>query len=155
VFPITAPAGEATVKQLDTSIEIDAPAERVWSILMDFDAYPAWNPFITSIEGEQRVGGKLTASLTQPNGRTSTFKPTVQAFEEGKELTWLGRILIPGIFDGRHTLRVEPRAGGSTFHHREQFTGIISGLLMRFIGESTEAGFHAMNQALKERAEAV
>jgi hypothetical protein len=141
------------VKEFDTSIEVDAPPERVWSILMDFDSYPGWNPFITSIEGEQRMGGKLKASLTQPGGKTTTFKPTVQVFEAGTELTWLGRILMPGIFDGRHTLRVEPRAGGSTFYHREHFTGIISGLLMRFIGESTEAGFHAMNRALKERAE--
>jgi hypothetical protein len=100
------------------------------------------------------VGGKLTASLTPAGRKTTSFKPTVQVFDEGTELTWLGRVLVPGIFDGRHTLRVEARAGGSTFHHREQFTGIISGLLMRFIGEPTEAGFHAMNRALKERAEA-
>lgn len=142
------------MKTLDTSIEIDAPPERVWSILMDFDSYPEWNPFITSIEGEQRVGGKLKATLTPAGGKTTTFKPTVQVFEAGAELTWLGRVLVPGIFDGRHTLRVEPRTGGSTFYHREQFTGIIAGLLMRFIGESTETGFHAMNQALKARAEA-
>lgn len=142
------------MRKLDTSIDIDAPPERVWSILMDFDSYPEWNPFITSIEGEQRVGGKLRASLTPPGGKTTGFRPTVQVFEAGKELTWLGRILMPGLFDGRHTLRVEPRSGGSTFHQREQFTGLIAGLLMRFIGESTTAGFHAMNQALKERAEA-
>ncbi len=142
------------MKTLDTSLDIDAAPERVWAILMDFDAYPAWNPFITSIEGEQRVGGKLRAALTPPGGKTMTFKPTVQVFEEGRELTWLGRVLVPGIFDGRHTLRVDERNGGSTFTQREQFTGIISGLLMRSIGEKTEKGFQAMNDALKERAEA-
>lgn len=142
------------MKSLDTSIDIDAPPERVWSILMDFDAYPAWNPFIITIAGEQKVGGKLQAELKPPNGKKTTFKPTVQVFADGTELTWLGRILVPGIFDGRHTLRVEPRAGGSRFIQREKFTGIIAGLLMRFIGEDTEAGFNAMNQALKERAEA-
>lgn len=25
---------------------IDAPIEDVWSILLDFPAYPAWNPFV-------------------------------------------------------------------------------------------------------------
>jgi hypothetical protein len=147
-------AGEANVKSLDTSIDIEAPPERVWTILMDFEAYPAWNPFITSIEGERRVGGKLSAQLSPPGGKPMTFKPTVQVFEEGTELTWLGRLFMPGIFDGRHTLRVEPRAGGSRFIHREQFTGITSGLLMRFIGEDTGRSFHLMNEALKERAEA-
>lgn len=143
------------MKVLDTSIDIDAPPERVWSILMDFETYPSWNPFITSIEGDQRVGGKLKAQLSPPDGKAMTFKPAVQVFEEGTELTWLGRVLLPGIFDGRHTFRVEARDGGSTFIQREQFTGIISGLLMRFIGEDTEKGFHLMNQALKERAESV
>ena len=142
------------MKSLDTSIEIDAPPERVWSILMDFEAYPAWNPFITSIEGDQQVGGKLTARLSPPDGKAMSFKPTVQVFEEGTELTWLGRLLMPGIFDGRHTLRVEAREGGSRFIQRETFSGLISGLLMRFIGEDTEKGFHLMNEALKERAEA-
>jgi len=142
------------VRTLDTSIDIDAAPEQVWSILMDFDAYPAWNPFIIAIEGEQQVGGKLKADLKPPNGKKTTFKPTVQVFDDGTELTWLGRVLVPGIFDGRHTLRVVPRDGGSTFIQREQFTGIISGLLMRFIGEDTERGFKAMNEALKERAEA-
>ena len=142
------------MKSLDTSIDIDAPPDRVWSILTDFEAYPAWNPFITSIEGETRVGGRLKAQLSPPNGKAMTFKPTVQVFEEGSELTWLGRVLMPGIFDGRHTLRVEARGDGSRFIQRERFTGIISGLLMRFIGEDTEKGFHLMNEALKERAEA-
>ena len=141
------------MRKIETSIDIEAPPERVWSILMDFGAYPDWNPFIASIEGEQCVGGKLKAELTPPKGKGMTFKPTVQVFEEGNELTWLGRLLVPGIFDGRHTLRVEPRPGGTTFIHKEQFTGVISALLIRFIGEDTEQGFLAMNAALKERAE--
>ncbi|MBT8163959.1 MAG: SRPBCC domain-containing protein [Acidimicrobiia bacterium] len=139
---------------LDTSIDIDASPERVWEVLMDFEAYPGWNPFITSIEGDQRVGGRLKARLSPPGGKGMTFKPTVQVFEEGTELTWLGRLVMPGIFDGRHTLRVEPREGGSRFIQRERFTGILAGLMMRFIGEDTEKGFHLMNGALKERAEA-
>ena len=142
------------MKSVDTSIDIDAPPERVWAILMDFESYPGWNPVITSIAGDRRVGGKLTVRLSPPGGKGMTLKPTVQVFEEGTELTWLGRLIMPGIFDARHTLRVEPREGGSRFIQREEFTGIISGLLMRFFGEDTEPGFHLMNEALKERAEA-
>lgn len=147
-------AEEAFVKSVDTSIDIDAPPERVWAILMDFESYPAWNPVITSIAGDQRLGGKLTVRLSPPGGKGMTLKPTVQVFEEGTELTWLGRLIMPGIFDARHTLRVEPREGGSRFIQREEFTGIISGLLMRFFGDDTEPGFHLVNEALKERAEA-
>ncbi|MGI9647593.1 MAG: SRPBCC family protein [Acidimicrobiia bacterium] len=142
------------MKTIESSIDIDAAPEKVWAILMDFDSYPDWNPFITSIKGEQRLGGKLEAYLDPPGGKGMTFKPTVVAFEEGTELTWLGRLLLPGVFDGRHTLRVEPRDGGSTFVHGESFGGVLTGLIMRFIGDSTELGFEQMNTALKARAEA-
>jgi len=142
------------MRTTESSIDIDAPPEKVWAILMDFDTYPDWNPFITSIKGEQRLGGKLEAYLDLPDGPGMTFKPTIQVFDEGTELTWLGKLLVKGIFDGRHTLRVEPRDGGSTFVQAEKFTGLLAGLMMRFIGDSTEQGFSEMNNALKERAEA-
>ena len=34
------------MRELNTEIEINASAERVWQMLMDFDAYPQQNPFI-------------------------------------------------------------------------------------------------------------
>ena len=36
-------------KQIKTSIHINATKEKVWEILMDFEKYPEWNPFIKSI----------------------------------------------------------------------------------------------------------
>ena len=35
--------------KLQTEIEIDADADRVWTILVDFAAYPEWNPFTGSL----------------------------------------------------------------------------------------------------------
>ena len=32
------------MQQIVTEIDIAASPERVWSILMDFSAYPQWNP---------------------------------------------------------------------------------------------------------------
>ena len=43
-------------RELNTQIDIDAPVERVWSVLTDFAAYPEWNPFILSAEGSLAVG---------------------------------------------------------------------------------------------------
>jgi hypothetical protein len=37
--------------QIKTEIPIGAPASAVWSILMDFERYPEWNPFIKKISG--------------------------------------------------------------------------------------------------------
>ena len=40
------------------------------------------------------------------------------------------------------------------FVQSERFSGILVPLVMAFIGRSTRQGFEAINQALKERAEA-
>jgi hypothetical protein len=55
-----------------------------------------------------------------------TFKPTVLAVEANRELRWLGRLLVPGVFDGEHSLRIEPlEGGGSRFVQSERFTGVL------------------------------
>jgi hypothetical protein len=40
------------VKILESEIVIQAAAERIWDILMDFESYPEWNPFIRNIAGK-------------------------------------------------------------------------------------------------------
>src|SRR5207245_600607 len=49
--------------ELRTETEIDAPVERVWQVLMDFDSYPRWNPFIRSIRGTPEVGSRLEVEI--------------------------------------------------------------------------------------------
>ena len=44
----------------DLRSEIDASPEDVWQVLTDFDAYPEWNPFIRSIQGNPEVGSRLS-----------------------------------------------------------------------------------------------
>jgi len=143
------------MKELRTEIEINASAERVWEVLIDFPAMGEWNPFIASLEGTAKVGERLTVRLTPPGGGGMTFKPTVLRADAGKELRWLGRLLIRGLFDGEHYFLIEPLDGGRIrFVHGELLTGLlvpITGLLG--VLKSTQAGFEEMNRALKERAE--
>ena len=111
------------VRELRRGIEIDAPPARVWAVVTDFAAYPEWNPFIRRISGELRVGARLEVRIEPPKARATTFKPTVRAVEPNRELRWLGRLLLPGIFDGDHSLHIEPLDGGrSRFVQSEQFS---------------------------------
>ena len=142
------------MRELRAKIEIDAPPERVWQVLTDFAAYPEWNPFIRSIEGEPEVGSRLKVRIEPPGGRGMTFRPTVQAAEPGRELRWLGRLFLPGLVDGEHRLALEPLQGGrSRFIQGERFSGLLVGLLTRTL-TATERGFQQMNEALKRRVEA-
>ncbi len=140
---------------LSTTIEINAPADRVWNILMDFPQYPDWNPFLRQIDGEVTVGNRITARIQPPGGKAMTFKPTVLVATPEQEFRWLGHFGFSGIFDGEHIFRIEPIGPDRVqFIQEERFSGLLAPLLLRFLGKQTLAGFTAMNQALKERAEA-
>ena len=141
------------MRELRTEIEIDAPPERVWQVLTNFGAYPEWNPFIRSIEGEAKVGSRLKVRIEPPGARGMTFRPTVRAAEPARELRWLGRLLLPGLVDGEHRLAVEPLTSGrSRFIQSERFSGLLVGLLRGTLA-ATERGFEQMNEALKRRVE--
>ena len=138
---------------ITTEIQIDAPATDVWAALMDFDAYAEWNPFIIEIEGEQALGGRLRGVIKPEGARATTFRPTVTAFEQGRTFEWLGHLGVKGIFDGRHRFELHENGSGTRLVQLESFSGLLSGVIMRMIGSGTEAGFEAMNAALKERVE--
>src|SRR6059058_1335402 len=98
---------ETVMRTLEARIDIDAPVDRVWAVLRDTAAYAEWNPFIRTIEGALQPGSRLTVRIEPPGGSGVTFKPTVQAVEPNQRVRWLGRLLLPGIFDGEHSLRLE------------------------------------------------
>ena len=142
------------MRTLRTEIEIDAPPERVWQVLTDFASYPDWNPFIQRIAGPLDTGARLEVRIAPPEGRAMTFKPIVQEVEEARELRWLGRFLLPGLFDGEHSLRIEPLADGrSRFVQSERFSGLLVGLFGSTL-DKTVRGFEQMNEELRRRVEA-
>jgi hypothetical protein len=140
--------------ELSTHIEVDAPPEQVWAVLTDFDHYHEWNPFVR-VAGRPTENARLYVELTPPGGRTTGFRPTVTRVEKGRELRWLGHLVTPGLFDGEHRFVLEPLDGGTrtSMTHAEAFSGVLSPLVWRLIRTETQAGFAAMNAALKHRVE--
>ncbi len=81
--------------ETSTEIEIAATPEQVWSILMDFIAYPQWNPFIRSISGVVKVGERLKIFVQPTGGKGMKFRPTLLVAVPNQELRWLGHFLLP------------------------------------------------------------
>ncbi|MDN4164356.1 SRPBCC domain-containing protein [Cytophagales bacterium LB-30] len=139
---------------IHTQVRIQAPATRVWNILMDFDSYLDWNPFIKSIQGQAVLGAKLKALIHLPGNKPMTFKPTVMSLVNEKELSWLGHLGIKGIFDGHHRFVLKSISPNETvLEHSEEFRGILIPFFRKNLEKNTQEGFEAMNQALKQRAE--
>lgn len=138
-------------KEIKTEIIIKSTPEKVWAILIDFEKYPNWNPFIVSIKGQVQKGKKITVKIEPPGSKSMTFKPTIITKVENRELSWLGSVLFSGLFDGTHKFEVIDNGNGTvTFVQSEKFKGIFVGL---FNPEKTKKGFNAMNRELKELAE--
>ena len=83
-----------------------------------------------------------------------TFKPTVIKLETMHELRLLGRLLMPGLFDGEHIFSIETLGPQRVrFTQREIFRGLFVPLLAGDLDTNTLRGFKEMNLALKARAE--
>jgi len=141
------------MKELGTELEFDGTPEVVWEVLADLPAHSEWNPFITKIAGELRPGAKLDVRLEPEGERGITMHPTVLAAEPGRELRWLGHLLVRGIFDGEHRWLIEEAGPGRVrFTQSERFGGILLPLLWRRLRDGgTSKGFRAMNEALARR----
>jgi hypothetical protein len=84
-----------------------------------------------------------------------TFKPVVLKAKPSRELRWLGRLLVPGLFDGEHRFVIEPMGGSRVlFTQAERFKGLLVPLLWKSLDKNTREGFTRMNEALKKIAEA-
>lgn len=142
------------MRRISVTTEINAPAEVVWAQLTDTAAFAEWNPFMPSLAGSLAKGERLEVRITPPGAKGMTFRPTVTVVEENRELEWLGRFLVRGLFDGRHTFVLEPVPGGTRLTQEETFTGVLVPVLASTLAK-TEDGFRQMNEALKARAERV
>jgi hypothetical protein len=141
------------VRKLSVSTTINAPADLVWRVLTDTSAYAGWNPFVIRLDGTLAIGERLRARIRPPGGPALTLRPKVTALEPSRRLEWLGRLGIPGLFDGRHSFVLEALPDGRTvLTQAEEFRGLLVPLTGSMLSR-TESGFTAMNDALRDRAE--
>jgi hypothetical protein len=141
------------MKTIQTEIIINAGISKVWNTLLDFKNNPQWNPFIKSIQGDQKVGSKITVSIKPPNGNGMTFKPEILVLNENDEFRWKGKLMFKGIFDGEHFFKMESIGEQKTkFIHGENFSGILVSMMGKAL-DNTKIGFQLMNEALKKECE--
>ena len=139
--------------KIATAVEIDAPASRVWEVLVDLPAYSQWNPFIVQARGTVAVGEKLSLAMALPGRDPMTIEPRLLVVDPGRELRWKGQLFIPGLFDGEHAFVFTPLENGRTrVDHSERFAGLLLPIAKSMIYDATVASFHALDAALAKRA---
>ena len=101
-------------------VNIQAKAERIWTLLTDARNFSRWNATVTDIEGEIREGERLRIHVP---GTDRIFTPTVSGVVPSERMTWTGG--FAAVFKGVRTFELKPRSDGSTdFAMEERFSGL-------------------------------
>ena len=131
------------MKEIETTIEVAASPAEVWDVLTDGAGHADWDPHIESITGTIAVDEKLAVKFRG----SMTFKPVVTVASEGETFEWLGRLGMPGIFDGRHRWDLEATPTGTRITQSERFSGVLVPLMGKLL-RKTISDFEASNEAL-------
>lgn len=143
------------MNELRSQVDIGASPERVWQLLTDFDSFPAWNPFIRRAEGELLPGRRLRLLLLL-GGRHVSLCPRLTVVDAPRELRWLARAPVPGLFDVERCFVIEPTGPRRCrLHQSEVATGLLSPVLLPLLRRSILAGYRALERALVDRVEHV
>ncbi len=138
-----------------TSLTIDAPPERVWRVLTDFDAYPQWNAVIPVFRGEARAGATVRFRIVIEGMPAMPFTARVVRCEPGRELAWRGGApVVPALAWGEHWFKLTPSGEGTLLTHGEDFGGLLALVMRTGLHGRTTRSYDALNRALKARAEA-
>lgn len=111
------------VMEILSSLEIAASPMRVWGVLTDFAAYPAWQPFVR-IDGENEPGADLRYTLRK-NEKTRgwTVDATLVRSEPCTELVMT--FGIRPVLWIEEFYRIDAVDGGSNVYHGFRCTGFM------------------------------
>ena len=132
---------------------IRAPQSTVWDVVTGFESYPEWNPTLTRVRGTPELGERLRVRLALPSGVRVPFVATVTVLDPERELRWSTGLPSTGAVDADHAFLIEPDGDGVVFEQRERFEGALAEPLLGRLSGDVRAGFEAMNEALRARAE--
>jgi uncharacterized membrane protein len=133
-----------------TTIEIQAPPERVWAVMQDVERWPEWSPTMMSVRrldtGPFALGSR--AHVRQPKLRPGVWEVT--ELNEGRNFTWATS--GPGFrVAGGH--EIEPTPAGSRVVLWLRFSGLLGPLLARLYRDLNERYLALESRALKARSE--
>jgi hypothetical protein len=142
------------LKTIETQIKASSTPEKIWKILINFEEYELWNPFMIKVVGDAKLGSKIMVKIQTMRGKQRTYYPTITRLEINKELRWKGKSFLPGIFDGERIFIIEKSTDNKvSFIHKEIFTGLGVKLVGDKLDEDLRESFDKMNIALKTKAE--
>ena len=129
--------------------EMQANPEEVWEMLLEFDAYPDWNPYIRSIDGVAEKGKRLHIVIDGKE-KTYDFKAKVLELVPQHAFAWGGSALF--FFKARHYFEIIPMENGQLrFIQGESWGGLFGKSYGKKVYEEAAVNFEKMNKVMAEK----
>ncbi|MDH4558480.1 SRPBCC domain-containing protein [Pseudomonas sp. BN417] len=140
------------------TVDIAAPAELVWSVLIDLQSYPQWNPFTVKVESGLRLGEPVNLFLPDPArpGELVHVIEELVAFDPPRLLSWEMFASASNPDAARRDQVIEATGPESCrYYTTDLFLGPTANQVMEVHGPWVKQGFDAVALAVKTRAEAL
>jgi hypothetical protein len=136
-------------------VEINAPQQLVWDVLVDYARYPEWNPYTVQVETVLEVGADVLLHLPDPGnpGQVFTTLEHMRVINAPHHLQYDTGDSFPGMLAVRDQWVEDLGDGRSSYRTTDVFTGEIAQVVYDLQAAWVTAGFNAAARALKARAE--
>lgn len=135
-------------------VDIQAPREWVWSILVDTTRYGEWNPFTHRVDTTLQVGDSIDLHVRMPIRGDRLQVETVTAVDRPERLAWgmkMGCNLLLKAERTQQLTAIGPNR--CRYQTWDAFSGLLTPLVIRLFGTDILNGFNGVAYALQKRAE--
>ncbi len=128
------------------SIEVAAPIDEIWKVIMDVKGWPDWKPFIpkAKIAGGYDTlsnGSKIKMSLVAVGQAPAPLSVTICDFNRPNSLAWEGG--VKGLVHAVHAFEFKDLGDDKTLvTSKEEFNGALVGLVKLFLSEEELLALH-------------
>jgi uncharacterized protein YndB with AHSA1/START domain len=134
---------------------IHATPEKIFDIIIDFDSYAEWDPWLVWAEGDAVVGGKVAVDAIM-GGKAQRYDHVVIAVEPYTRFCWRDAGWNSYFAYAQRCRTLTPQADGTTLVKVETFIdGPLAWLGAHLQGQNLQSGQDAETAALKVRAESL
>ncbi|KAF5314328.1 hypothetical protein D9619_011772 [Psilocybe cf. subviscida] len=168
------PLGSDYVFSVSSSALIDAPRDKIWSIMLDFPSYTNWNTFVrkmtvtsaskepladqTPAEGKHiHMNVHMPPTMGEPGcfGAQKAFVIISSVEPDNYRVAWKTAGMPSFLLHTERwqALSMDDVSGKTKYETIEVFGGVLAYLVKLFVGEKLKVAFRAAADSLKTKAE--
>lgn len=141
-------------RAISSTIEISAPREAVWAVLVDVARYPQWNPFTVEVDTTFEIGSPVRMRVALLPRLVISQTEVLSSYDEGRSFSWGVTMGAAWFLSADRTQVLEDLPGGGTrYTTTDTFTGRGTLLNHLLTGRLVQRGFDGVASGLKRRCE--